>query len=459
MRFGRLSTRAATPNPIDCSGNVKPILRSRRAAIPSILLLLMGLLAPAGAWASGAHLDTDFGTAGVAVLPPQFGQELIGAGFLDDGGVVVANHEDALGLLPSGGIDPGFGQAGIATYAVPSGAERTYVYGFGVDAEGKLVLAGQTGHEGTDPVERTFVERLAADGVPDPTFAGDGYLVGGLPLLPREAGTPTVGLVSDVRFDSAGRIVISVSSEVGSMITKNGPSPRFEGFIARLESSGALDPSFGEGGFYRGGGGIVGVAPGNRFILGEPAAEAIFRLEEDGRLDPGFGKDGRARYPPGVADGQPEVDPYGRTVIWRFMDPVKGKRPAGVVIRRLRANGTPDLGFGDRGLVRRRIPGSRQLELGFDGQGRILLEATLAGSGETGAGKELGLIRLTQGGRIDRSFGDQGTVRIPFSGRPDVYLGRSEGKGWGVEGERALLRGVSCAQGSCRPTLSIVDLD
>jgi uncharacterized delta-60 repeat protein len=266
--------------------------RTFRYPAISFLLLLLTMVLTSGSAMAAAHLDTGFGTAGIAVLPHRFVGEFIGAGLLSDGRVVVSNHEEALALLPSGREDPTFGDAGVAGYAVPPGSERTYVYGFGVDAEGRPVVVGNTGHEGTEPEESVFVERLTSGGLPDPTFAGDGYIVGDIPLPPREAGTPNVAGAVGLEFDSLGRILVAGGAETGSMTTKNGKVPRSQGFIARLGASGSLDPSFGAGGTLFGPGGTLAGVDENKLILGEAATESVSRLGEDGRVDPSFGKGG-----------------------------------------------------------------------------------------------------------------------------------------------------------------------
>jgi len=427
------------------------------------LLLSLALLAPGAAQASRAHLDTEFGADGISLLPRSFNEET-GIGLLKDGRVLVADRHEVFALLPSGQIDQSFGQGGVASFTVPNGTLGTVVNAVGFDEEGRPVAVGEAELEDPDPLSRSqepFVERLTSDGLPDSSFGGGtGFVLGGLSLPPTPRGKLVDAYLDHVAFDSKDRIVVSGRTLVGEHIARNGLNPYLKPFLARLDPSGSLDRSF------SGNGSLLArllrplpsweVAPQNRLVI--EGLQGIYRFDENGRRDPAFGDDGRLPYPSDVGAAPPQVDRRGRIVFFRSLLPVKDEQPAGYVIRRLRPNGSPDQSFGKGSLVRQRIPGLLNVQMGFDEEGRILLMGNANPQWRGHSGTELVMIRLREDGAIDRSFGTKGILRIGFAGRPRVYVGQVA-QGIVVNGEHALFRIATCAVAQdCRATVARVDL-
>jgi uncharacterized delta-60 repeat protein len=113
-----------------------------------------------------------------------------------DAGVPDAGQKDldvALVRLNSDGtLDPSFGAAGVARFALgaATGGARDTVYGFTLDGAGRLVLFGSTKASGRTDSDR-FVARLTAAGQLDGTFGA-----GGLARLDRPGNdSPRHGLV------------------------------------------------------------------------------------------------------------------------------------------------------------------------------------------------------------------------------------------------------------------------
>lgn len=101
-------------------------------------------------------------------------------------------------ILPSGDLDTTFGDQG-ATY-LGAWDEDSYVLRFALQSDGKLVGVG-----GIDPVGSgladVFLIRLGLDGLPDPTFDGNGVR-----RVPFDLAPGTVDIADAVTF-SAGKLV------------------------------------------------------------------------------------------------------------------------------------------------------------------------------------------------------------------------------------------------------------
>jgi uncharacterized delta-60 repeat protein len=193
-----------------------------------------------------------------------------------------------------GTLDTTFGTQGRATVDI---MDFDIVTGIALQADGRIVLAGVAGvNPNTGAPTNSFaLARLKADGTPDPTFDGDGRLT--TPFFGRD-------YANGVAVQSDGKIV--VAGEAGGT-EANFTEPDFA--LARYETNGALDASFGTEGrvtldFNSGSDTAIGVAnaPGGRLIVGgytyptDHAVGPLFavaRLNADGSPDNTYGTGGR----------------------------------------------------------------------------------------------------------------------------------------------------------------------
>lgn len=236
---------------------------------------------------------------------------------------------------------------------------------------------------------------LAAPGDLDPTFDEDGVVTTPFPVG---------AFATAIAIQDDGRLVA-----VGSAA---GPSVSGEFAVARYESDGALDPTFGDGGMLvtpiRGGNGdearSVAIQPNGRIVVaGTDGWErfAVVRYLPDGELDPSFGGNGivRTNFTP------------GDDVAWDMAIQADGKIVAvggagfgqeGFFLARYRRNGELDAAFGDGGKVVTRYRGANARAVVLQPDGRIVV----AGYNTFG----LAVARYRTDGRLDRSFGDRGVV-------------------------------------------------
>lgn len=151
-------------------------------------------------------------------------------------------------LNPDGTPDTTFGDAGITRidFGQATGRARDTVYSFEKDSAGRMVLFGSTQATGRSDSDR-FVARLTTSGALDSAFA-----TGGVQRL--DFGNSNDNTLHGL-LQADGKIVSSgyTSVPTGVVLSDGGIQSANRPVLFRLDSTGALDPSFGDGG-------VVGVA-------------------------------------------------------------------------------------------------------------------------------------------------------------------------------------------------------
>jgi uncharacterized delta-60 repeat protein len=157
---------------------------------------------------------------------------------------------------------------------------------FAVQDDGAIVLAGTTFNATGDDLAVAFLTRIAEGGTLDPTFGSGGHVL-----------APFAELVSTVTLSDSGIYL------AGRSIVDGNARP----MVARFQSDGVLDPSFGEAGVASPSlgettgsvsklellpdGSSVGMA--NLRLSGVSGMRtSFFRATGEGALDPSFGKEG-----------------------------------------------------------------------------------------------------------------------------------------------------------------------
>lgn len=319
--------------------------------------------------------DTGFGNIpaipGVLVLPdlvPDTGagiQVIEAMHRLDDGSILVTGTAHAYGptrgfvvkLHADGSIDAGFGNAGIVL--LPD----IYLHALAIDSQQRIVVAGE---KWISAMSYACVVRLSAGGVLDTGFgtSGAGIVVIDWDGVPSQPST-----LSSLALTPDDRILVGGSYEA------DGAGMGSDFAIARLDSSGAFDPTF------AGTGRRVFPAPAgsswskfngiDRMLLTESGA-AVFvghyndddtginillgRIGADGAADASFGTkvtpgyspidivpESFTRYPTGLAR---QAD--GKLVVSaRYV----AQNKADFIVLRTSAEGALDPGFADGGVL------------------------------------------------------------------------------------------------------------
>jgi uncharacterized delta-60 repeat protein len=295
--------------------------------------------------------DPDFGSGGEAVLTLPFDQEAKAVAIQKDTKIVAAGFMDGAGSpaaviarFDADGVpDPSFDDDGFLVQDFGAGHAR--VLAVAIQRDGKILTAGSNDAAGDDDFA---VARFHPDGSPDDSFDGDGLVTTGF-------GTGREDVVVALAIQKDGKIVAAGATEGGSG----------EDFaIARYNRDGSLDVSFGGDGLvttdFGGEENIRGVAiqkdgkivTAGAAFLGGSDDFALARYRKNGTLDLSFDGDGKVTTDFGT-DGDDEaagvaVQKDGKIVT------VGRARTGGFddfALARFRKNGRPDPGFGMGGRL------------------------------------------------------------------------------------------------------------
>ena len=390
--------------------------------------------------------DESFGTGGASEpVPPDpvttqarsiaalaDGSVLLGGTTYPGGGAIPGDFA-LLHLLPNGIPDPAFGPGGLVNIDI-SGNSYDEAHAMEVADDGRAVIAGETVPERFFPV--FALASYEAGGDPDPAFGGGDGITFGPALIPGG------DEFEDVAVDRRHRILAAARG--GGRLT-----------VARFLPGGDPDPSFGVGGFFRWPGtkyaydwaAAVAVRPDAVYVAGRASGGgAVVKLDLRGSPAMGFGDGGLFVSDFLGAATDVRSLPYGEVLVAGY----RGSRAYAI---RLEADGELDLTFGDAGVAEGHItPGAQKpaallapraqggflLVRGgqvsaFDAEGDpdreygaggsadlhiygrvgILAAALTKGGRMLMAGvseKRMTVVRLTPGGKIDRSFGRNGMV-------------------------------------------------
>ena len=338
--------------------------------------------------------------------------------------VAVALPSPAAAFAPSTPLDPSFGNGGFVVTRAADGV----VTSLAEDHQGRLVAAG-IGARGL------LLARYLTDGSLDPSFGH----VGTGPDRGRTSGIVSTGP------PETGAFGMAIQPD-GKILTA-GPESLMRGYgiggafvVVRHLPDGRPDPSFGREngrvatrlGLDAGGARALALQDDGRIVVGgfeeglaHRATAMLIRYLPDGEIDRSFGFDG-IRY---LARGNAEVTGVGDVQTLPDGEMlVAGSAGADLYIAKLRSDGRPDRRFGGgdgrvvASLSRRRIcdacPDKQSLALAPNGD--IVLAASVSGHS--------GVFRFDSSGGRDRSFGDNGLVRLRritfFGAARDVLLTR-----------------------------------
>jgi uncharacterized delta-60 repeat protein len=186
---------------------------------------------------------------------------------------------------PDGSLDPSFSGDGKQT--TDFGAAQQAAYGVAIQADGRIVAAGESSNDGF------ALARYNAVGSLDPSFAGDGTQTTSLgPCVPFIGCYASAA--NDVAIGPAGAIVAAGYAGI----------PRHAFALARYGADGSLDASFGDGGTQitpfrdSADGNAVALQADAKIIVAGTVGDqgssnfALARYNADGSLDPSFSGDG-----------------------------------------------------------------------------------------------------------------------------------------------------------------------
>jgi len=313
-----------------------------------------------------------------------------------DGKLLLAGDFTVVRLLPDGSFDPSFDDDGKVSVDFT-------VHALALQPDGHIVLAG-AGTEGGLSIVR--LARLTA---------------GGAFTFGMNDANPRVGAVSAVAIQPDGKIV--AAGWVTEFITGTTSLTRFAVF--RFLATGAIDTSIGDRGalVWRFIGGDssargIAIAPDGRIVAAGAVSNSIYgdvfcvvRLLATGAVDASFSGDGIAVIPVGTGHDYAESVALqnDKIIVAGTVDAASDD----IGLIRLHADGELDTGFGTGGKV------IVSLSAGDDTTRALLVQRDgkliVAGSSTNGAATEMAVVRFSENGTPDATFGAGGQMNIDFT--------------------------------------------
>ena len=364
-----------------------------------------------------------------------------------------------------GSLNTAFGSSGFVT--IDFGDLEDYGYTMAIQADGKIIAAGSSNSSSTDYA--FSLARLNADGSFDNSFGSSGKVVTSIGLSAAEifavaiqsdgkiiaAGysTQDFNLSSDftlVRYNADGTLdnsfgnggivvtdinisedqIYSIAIQPDGKIIAAGPSRNFANNItsfgiARYNSDGSLDASFGTAGIVttsisnsRDDAYKVLITTGNKFIVAgrsipntSPTTVAIAKYNSDGSLDNSFGNSGIVTAIDNFGPVTAALQSDGKIVVASSIDD-NGTTDFGLA--RFNSDGTIDNSFGTGGVVSTNTGDSfgEILSLAIQTDGKIIA----AGHSVDQGVHEITLARYAANGSLDNSFGNNGIAKASING-------------------------------------------
>ena len=399
----------------------------KQALVLVILPLLMLLSGTDRACAgSGGDLDPTFGTGGV-VTTSFGGPYTVASGLVvqPDGRIVAiggSNGRFALArYVADGTLDSSFGGDGtVLTPMSADSADYAFAADIALQPDGKLVAVGSVGPANKFG-EHFAIARYTGDGVLDPSFGTAGTVTTKFSVLPAALGLATDDAASAVAVQPDGKIVV-----VGGSWDSVGLYSNLA--LARYNSDGSLDSTFGVGGLVRQGGPIGGWAgavvlqPDGKIVVAGSVHfdyAMIARFKADGSLDTSFGSGGVRQFGQYAQAASLLLQPDGKLVAaggQSVYPPSFEGSPTGrmMLLARCDANGQLDATFGTGGIVTTSFqsPWAEAFGLVLQPDNRLVAAGRLFPDAQASA-RHFGLARYNIDGSLDSSFGANGTVEGP----------------------------------------------
>jgi uncharacterized delta-60 repeat protein len=332
-------------------------------------------------------------------------------------------------------LDTAFGNGGIAQLPLDASTHDRFM-AITVGPDGKTYAAGFVVDAGDQAMA---VARIDANGALDRTFGKNGIAVAN-----AAPGGKTAELARGVVVQSNGKIVIAGPAEHD--VAATGDAARdTDVFLARFDTSGVLDSTFGTGGIARvdiSTGKIttgttfvgdnswgLGTLPGDKLVFyGSALAIGADRTDSDyvlvgltntGAVDTAFGTSGKVFVDVKQSNAGPRnlfVQPDGKIVATGYSDIDGVVQP---IIVRTSTTGVLDSTFGTNGVATAKVlPGVAESYAVSQQASNYILAGY--GRGADSAEKvDLIVYRFTGSGTLDSSFGTAGVTRIDIASEDD----------------------------------------
>ena len=244
-------------------------------------------------------LDTSFNGDGIATASFMGGTYLKekDIAILDDGKILIAGTagvlDDATFAMArfnaDGSLDTGFSGDGKLTTDIGA-TGYDYASALAVQANGKILLAGQSDHQ-------LALARYNIDGSLDADFSGDGIVTTALQsifsldvkgIVAQDDGKILVSGYSSILAVFSFPLASEPTTEIAPGVTI--PAGQNPALLVRYNADGTLDTGFGSGGILvANAGGVAEVQPDGKILVTGGDGFALARYNSDGTVDSSFG--------------------------------------------------------------------------------------------------------------------------------------------------------------------------
>lgn len=327
--------------------------------------------------------------------------------------------------------------------AVPENLDLDQAHGIAIQPDGKIVVAGMTTNPMNTQQNSFLVLRYNTDGSLDTGFGnGVGWVTTGFSPGSSDWGQ-AIALQPDGNIIVVGKSTTASRNTATTLIA-----------VARYLPNGALDGTFGNGGKLTISfgstkqtsdteGRCVVIQSDGKIIVGGFAGSsgALARLNSNGSLDTSFGSGGRVTSSVSGSTESVAIQGDGKIV---FGGQTNGGRKSNTdfAVTRLNATGTIDTSFGSNGIANADFGGAndRISSIKIDGSGNIV---ALGMTGTSLATDNFALARFLPNGQIDTTFGTGGKVMT------DVFAYWDSGQAAAIQPDgKILATGYSYTSGS-----------
>jgi uncharacterized delta-60 repeat protein len=378
------------------------------------VLVFTSMILPVAALGQAGFLDPSFGGTGMIQFGFGGAQEIGQATAVQsDGQILVAgmrqdNGQVAVMRLGTNNLpDPSFGSGGLAAFTPPHFVFQ--VSAVAEQSDGKIVVAG-TVDGAAGAFDDFMLVRFNPDGSVDTSFGSGGF-------VSRDLDNGSDDFCNAMVLQPDGKIVLAGKTTANP----NGFNPPTYMSLARFDTNGNFDSSFGSGGVvlppnsysaYS----LTLEGDGNILVGGSAGNPGVFRFTTNGILDASFGSGGTASIPAQIT--ALAIQPAGQPLLQPAKILAAGSGVAGPLVARILMNGSLDTNFNGVGYVSESIgTGARVTGLAcFVFPVGHLLGYKILISGDIYNGSQFLAARFNGDGSMDTSFGNSGVVLTSITG-------------------------------------------
>ena len=326
------------------------------------------------------------------------------------------------GQAANGNLDPTFGSAGLVRTDFSGNIDRANA--IAIQADGKII-AGGSSFSSSKTVEDFVVARYSANGSLDKKFGSNGKITTDF--------FRNVDVINALAIQTDGKIVVAGVAQLGG----TGGTPRVFA-LARYTSDGRPDSGFGNGGSLTTSFGgtfssvsaimlqpdgkivVAGTADFNPRVPGSGLDFALARYNSNGSLDASFGDAGKV-----VLDFFGSFDqanaavlqPDGKIIVVGSASYDSFNTDIGFALTRVNPDGSTDFSFGSGGKQITDFfgAGAKANAIVLQADGKFTVAGTASDSATRPVATDFALARYNSDGSLDTSFGISGETSVPFS--------------------------------------------